>query len=116
MSDMTTTVMGTQGGIRVDELACWIEQGPTPNVLDLREPADFAASHIPDCANAPLSASADLLRRLAVDGMTVLVCDGGDLSRRAAQTLASCGYRSVSWLAGGVRAWCNSGRGLVGAV
>ncbi len=76
-------------------------------VIDVREPMEFAAGHIPGSLNVPLSriTQADL-----PSGPLVLVCQSGNRSSRALTQLLQQGHpHPVADLLGGVPAWQQAG-------
>jgi len=76
-----------------------------PLVVDVREPREFRRYHIP---GARLISLPDLLKdpnQLEPDRDTVLVCQSGRRSSRAAARLAESGFESVRILRGGMSAW-----------
>lgn len=80
-------------------------------LLDVREPAEYAKSHILGAKNVPL---ADLERRAAEfdkhKAKPVIVhCDTGSRATRAAGILKGRGFASVFNLAGGFGAWQQAG-------
>lgn len=108
MSETTMTVMrARQTGVSVSaaQLARWIEYGPAPLVIDVRDPWQWVRGHVPDAENIPVSCAPELVRRIPDDGLVVLVCEDGLLSREVARMLEFCGFRQVVHLAGGMRAW-----------
>ena len=79
-------------------------------LLDVREPAEWAAGHAPQARHLPLG----LLTPEAVpqDRPVIAVCRSGNRSGRAAETLAAAGRR-VHNLAGGMKAWSRTGLPVV---
>jgi NADH dehydrogenase FAD-containing subunit/rhodanese-related sulfurtransferase len=74
-------------------------------LLDVRQPGEYAAGHIPGARLIPLPELGDRLDEID-EGKTVLVyCAVGGRSRVAAQMMAGKGYASVINLAGGFKAW-----------
>ena len=76
-------------------------------VIDVCEPAEFAAGHVTGARNVPL---ADLEAKLP--GMVknkalpvILVCATGARSARAVATAKQLGYEQAQSLAGGLKAW-----------
>ena len=76
-------------------------------VVDVCEPAEFAAGHVTGAKNIPL---ADLETRLP--GMVknkalplILVCASGARSGRAVATAKKLGYEQAQSLGGGLKAW-----------
>lgn len=89
-----------------DALHDWLAEGDGPRLLDVREPAEFEAVHIPGAYNVPLH----LLRehrgelRQHLD-QVVLVCRSGMRAGQAEQMLTGIGMSNVHVLDGGVLAW-----------
>lgn len=83
-----------------------INQGKTV-IVDVRDPAEFATSHLPDARNIPLSelskrsAELDKFKSKAV----IVVCQSGVRSSKAASQLKSAGFGEVYSLNGGLAAW-----------
>ncbi|HKG25246.1 MAG TPA: rhodanese-like domain-containing protein, partial [Thermomicrobiales bacterium] len=93
--------------IGIDELA---GRPASAVVLDVREPEEFAAGHVPGAINLP---QADLATRrddLPRDAPLLLVCQGGYRSLRAAQFLKQAGFDRVVSVRGGTEAWRAAGR------
>ncbi|WP_164157135.1 rhodanese family protein [Sandarakinorhabdus rubra] len=84
-------------------------------IVDVREPAEFAARHIPASLSRPLSVP-DTGPLACGDGMTlVFTCQSGRRTAANADRLAALGPQGrVHLLAGGVDAWGKSGLGLAG--
>ncbi|MBI2930401.1 MAG: rhodanese-like domain-containing protein [Planctomycetes bacterium] len=107
MSDMTMAVLGRQqGAVSTAELAEWIEYGPAPLIIDVRDAWQFEAGSVEGAINIPVrTAARELVRSIPDDGLAVLVCGDGVMSREVARMLVYCGVRRVAWLDGGLRAW-----------
>lgn len=78
-------------------------------LIDVREPAEFAAERIAGAVNIPLSRFERGIDRLPQGKEIVLHCLSGARSGRA---LAVCAARSVSvttHMAGGIKAWKAAG-------
>ena len=75
-------------------------------LIDVREPAEFAAGHAAGARNVPLS-TLDTAKGLPSNKALplVLVCASGARSSRAVAQLRKAGYSSVHSLAGGTEAW-----------
>ncbi|MEU4421545.1 rhodanese-like domain-containing protein [Actinoplanes sp. NPDC024001] len=94
--------------VRIDSaiLREWLAAGDGPRLLDVREPAEFEAMHIPGAYNVPLH----LLRehrgelRAHLDEV-VLVCRSGIRAGQAEKLLTEIGMTNVHVLDGGVLAW-----------
>ena len=75
-------------------------------LIDVREPAEFAAGHAAGARNVPLD-TLDGAKGLPTNKALplVVVCASGARSSRAAAQLRKAGYSSVHSLAGGTAAW-----------
>lgn len=99
---------GLGGGGAVDTLqATQLMNRQNAVVLDLREPAAYAAGHILGAKNLPL---AELDQRAGdfdkYKSRPVIVhCDSGSTGSRAVSRLKARGFTQVVNLAGGFRAW-----------
>lgn len=75
-------------------------------LIDVCEPAEFAAGHATGARNIPLGtieSSKELPGNKTLP--LVLVCQSGARAQRAAGMLRSAGYGNVLVLAGGMKAW-----------
>jgi rhodanese-related sulfurtransferase len=75
-------------------------------LLDVSEPAEFAAAHAAGAKNVPfgaLESSGDLPKNKAVP--LVVLCPTGARAARAVGTLRKLGYENSRALAGGLAAW-----------
>ncbi len=88
-------------------------QGPGTVILDVREPHEYKAGHIPDAINLPQADLATRLDELPRDRRILVVCQAGARSLRAAQFLAQMGFEDVISVRGGTGEWINSGREVV---
>jgi rhodanese-related sulfurtransferase len=78
----------------------------------VREPAEYAAGHVPGAILMPLGTLDGRAGQLPRDRTVYVICASGNRSLRAARVLSSAGFDAVS-IAGGTSAWIGSGRGLV---
>ncbi|MBI5161729.1 MAG: rhodanese-like domain-containing protein [Micrococcales bacterium] len=93
--------------ITVDELAGHDDV----TLIDVREPDEFAAGHVPGALNIPLgqlSARVDEVPAGPVD----VICHLGARSLRGAKILEDAGRSDVVSVAGGTSAWIESGRAV----
>ena len=76
-------------------------------VLDVRGDGEFAAGHVVNAMNIPLSALGDRLEKLEkFKSKPVLpICANGQQSATAAKTLRQKGFEQVFAVAGGIAAW-----------
>lgn len=84
-------------------------------VLDVREPAEYEAAHLPGARLIPQSELANRLDEVPRDGDLLVVCAGGTRSLRAAQFLKHLGYGRVANLTGGTNGWIEAGLRVEGA-
>lgn len=76
-------------------------------LVDVSEPAEYAAAHAAQARNVPLAQIAAGAKGLPTNKSlpVVLVCPTGKRSQRAAAELRKAGYEKVVVLAGGTAAW-----------
>jgi len=92
--------------ISVDELVPLHEQGQT--IIDVREPDEYAAGHVPGARLVPLGTIPEVASTLTTDGTLYVICHSGARSLRAADYLLREGLDAVS-IAGGTSAWVQRG-------
>lgn len=83
-----------------------INQGRT-TILDVREPAEFAAGHVRDSKNIPLGELPNRIGELEKSKTKplLLVCQSGVRAAKAEAQLKKAGFAEVSCLGGGIAAW-----------
>jgi rhodanese-related sulfurtransferase len=91
--------------IFVTELELWRAKGA--QLIDVREPFEFARGHVPGAKNIPLDQIADIAPSLA--GSIVLICASGGRSSHAAQYLVTLGQTEIANLVGGTFGYAQSG-------
>ena len=64
-------------------------------ILDVRQPIEYEAGHIPGAALAPLPELTDLLHRIDRTKPIMIYCASGSRSRMAAQLLSGQGFESM---------------------
>ena len=76
-------------------------------LIDVREPVEYNAAHIPGASLIPRRRlEFEVRRALPYRGVAVVLCDeNGRNASRAAVTLSRAGYSNVSVLKGGVNRW-----------
>jgi hydroxyacylglutathione hydrolase len=94
--------------IQPDQAAHWLETADAL-VIDVREPVEYAAGHVPGAVSIPQADLALRLGDLPRDRELLVVCQGGTRSVRAARFLKQVGFERVSNLAGGTSAWRAAG-------
>ncbi len=77
---------------------------PKPFVLDVREPAEYAAGHITGSTLIPLQQLSSRITESPTDREIVCVCASGSRSSSAARRLSSAGYTVLN-LSGGMGHW-----------
>ncbi len=101
-------------GAEVPETTVHELPDPLPDevaVLDVREPDEWAAGHVPGSMHIPL---ADLPGRVDImpAGRVLVVCRSGARSARATAFLNRRGSEATN-LGGGLQAWAQAGRPMV---
>jgi rhodanese-related sulfurtransferase len=84
-------------------------------VIDTREPAEFAQGSLPQAKNIPLANIAQRMAELKKDRPVILVCSAGKTAGRAAAQLRASGFTEVYVLGGGITAWRAAGLPLARA-
>ena len=80
-------------------------------VLDVREPDEFAAGHLPEAVNVPLSQFGKRLSEIESwkEFPLLVYCASGGRSTRACSDLHKQGFGKLHNLDGGVAAWQKAG-------
>ncbi|MFE1644075.1 rhodanese-like domain-containing protein [Microbacterium sp. P01] len=76
-------------------------------LIDVREPDEYAAGHVPGAVNLPMSTIGEHLDDLP-DGAFDVICQVGGRSGRVVQALEARGY-DVTNVDGGTGEWIQSG-------
>ena len=99
--------------IDVDALATQLDAGG--RVVDVREPDEYAAGHVPGAVLVPLGTVPDHVDAFTGEGPTYVICKSGGRSMRACEFLAAQGVDGLEVVnvAGGTMAWITSGRETV---
>lgn len=77
--------------------------------IDVRDPDDWAAGHVPGARNVPLAMLKAEPRRFLARGGVLFVCARGQRSLRAAELAEEAGLGDVYSLEGGTLAWEKAG-------
>lgn len=96
--------------IDIAEAARRIEAG-TP-VIDVREPDEYVAGHVPGAPLIPLGEVADRVGEVPASGEVLIICKMGGRSRKAAEHLRAQGIDAVN-IAGGTMGWIDAGHRVV---
>ena len=78
-------------------------------IVDVREPEEWAAGHIPGSRHIPMAELGRRLGELDPRAPVVTVCRIGVRSLMSADELLLAGFRDVRSLAGGITAWTEAG-------
>lgn len=78
-------------------------------LIDVREPDEYRAGHVPGAVLVPLATVPQQLEQLMGDGPTYVICRSGGRSMQACELAADHGIDVVN-VAGGTLAWATSGR------
>jgi rhodanese-related sulfurtransferase len=101
----------TVGEIDVEELDRRLAAGAV--VIDVRNPDEYVAGHVPGAQLIPLYELADRVDEVPAGGEVLVICRTGARSMVAAEFLAEHGATALN-VAGGTLAWVESGRRAVG--
>ncbi|HSM89833.1 MAG TPA: rhodanese-like domain-containing protein [Desulfobacterales bacterium] len=80
-------------------------------LLDVRQPEEYEAEHLPGAKLIPLADLGARLSELDPEKPAIVYCAIGGRSRVASQVLAGKGFKEVFNLSGGIKAW-NSGKAV----
>ena len=98
----------TMQDVEVTTLKVWLERGEAL-LIDVREPPEYAAEHIPDARLLPLSTLDPARVPQEAGKKVVLHCVMGMRSAQAGQKLLDAGFTTVYNFRGGVQAWKDAG-------
>lgn len=95
--------------IPVDELRHVLEEPAAPQLVDVRQPAEYRSGHVPGAVNVPLRELQRLASTLDASKPTAVICQGGYRSIAAASILQRSGFRELFDVVGGTGAWVSAG-------
>jgi rhodanese-related sulfurtransferase len=99
--------------ISTEELADWLTSDrPSPILIDVRKPDEYAVSHLPGARHLPTVAAIQH-SDIPADATLVLYCSVGYRSARRSQQLQQAGYTHVMNLDGSIFEWHNRGYSIV---
>ena len=81
-------------------------------VIDVRQPEENVTGHVAGSQLIPLADVVARLDEVPADEPVYIICQSGGRSLKAAQFLRAQGY-DVASVAGGTKAWVDSGRDVV---
>ncbi|WP_059172630.1 sulfurtransferase TusA family protein [Bacillus sp. FJAT-27445] len=97
--------MSFQAIISNEELDQMINGNEGFVILDVREEAEFAFSHIPDAMNIPLGELEERIGELNKEDQILVVCRTGSRSDLAAQKLTEKGFGNIKNVVPGMSQW-----------
>jgi rhodanese-related sulfurtransferase len=96
--------------VDVKELRRRLEaDGPKPYLLDVREPWEYLAGHVPGAQLIPLGELEQRVSEVPRNREVLAICHSGQRSLAAAGYLQQLGYTAVSNVDGGTAAWIERG-------
>jgi len=95
--------------IDVKQLRQRLEEEPKPFLLDVREPWEYAAGHVPGACLIPLGELERRVSEVPRDRPVLAICHSGQRSLAAAGYLLQLGYPRVENVEGGTAAWIERG-------
>lgn len=98
--------------IRIDLAAFATRREAGQLVVDVREPGEYAAGHVPGAVLLPLGELARRGPELPRDTPLLVICRSGARSQQGADTLTGLGFDAVS-VDGGTAGWVREGRPVV---
>lgn len=101
--------MASVPGINVTQLRQRLADEPAPFLLDVREPWEYQAGHVPGAQLIPLGELEQRVKEVPRDRPVLAICHSGQRSLAAAGYLQQLGYPSVSNVDGGTAAWIERG-------
>ena len=87
------------------ELDARMRAGESPQMLDVREPAEWNLSHLAGAHHLPMGRLQHELPPLDREQELVVICRSGNRSQRAAAYLREAGFQRVRNLTGGLARW-----------
>ena len=95
------------GAIGVGELAARLDRGgpDAPIVIDVRQPSEYEAAHVPGALAIGAGDLQDTLDRLPRDRAIATICASGYRASVAASILRAAGFPRVDWVSNGVPTW-----------
>ena len=81
-------------------------------VVDVREPMEYRAGHVPGALLVPMRQVAEKAGELPQGEPVYVICASGNRSKSSTDQLRRMGFEAYS-VAGGTSAWANAGREIV---
>ena len=81
-------------------------------IIDVREPQEYVAGHVPGAKLIPMAQLSSRLEEIERQEPVYVVCASGNRSAAMTDLLRNAGFDAYS-VVGGTRAWADSGRTVV---
>jgi sulfur-carrier protein adenylyltransferase/sulfurtransferase len=94
-----------QKNISIEELRQWQESGRKFQLIDVREPEEYAQGYIPSGILVPLDTLSSKLKSIPKDIPVAVYCQSGKRSQHAVQQLMDAGWENVWNVTGGYAAF-----------
>lgn len=94
--------------INAAEARTRLDGSQPPFLLDVRQPQEFKAGHIPGAKLIPLHELASRMNELPKNREILCICQSGSRSGTAARRLQNAGFNTLN-LRGGMIAWQQAG-------
>lgn len=98
--------------VTYDEVKSGLEEGKIV-LVDIREPHEFVAGHVPGAINLPLSRLTPAALPKPGEKKVVIMCRSGNRSGRLAQMLPSAGRDDIADYSGSMIDWTRRGGEIV---
>jgi rhodanese-related sulfurtransferase len=83
-------------------------------LLDVREPYEWTAGHVPTATHIPMGQLAQRSSEIPREGIIYVICRSGARSARVVLALADAGWQAVN-VGGGMQDWAAAGRPMISA-
>ncbi|MGI6544544.1 MAG: rhodanese-like domain-containing protein [Limnochordia bacterium] len=100
-----TTAVSEEVDWTAQQLADKLAAGDAFRLIDVREPDEYMAGHIPGAELMPLGRLTEYLDQLKPDEVIAVICRSGNRSQQAVRLLKQHGYTRVHNVTGGMSAW-----------
>ena len=111
--DDVDAVFGVVPEIEPTALSARLAAGEAVQIVDVREPHEWAIARIDGAQLIPLATLESRLDELSPDREIVIHCKGGARSAQAVRRLRAAGFKKVVNLAGGINRWSKEVDGSV---
>jgi rhodanese-related sulfurtransferase len=95
--------------ISVDDLSELLNSQKDLQVIDVRQPGEYGAGHVPSAVNAPLARVDERAPEFDPNRRTAVICAGGFRSSAATSILERLGFKNLLNVLGGTGAWIGAG-------